>query len=43
MMRTKAQKAELVTSLADRLRRSPTIYVTDFTGLDVARITQLRR
>jgi large subunit ribosomal protein L10 len=43
MMRTKAQKAELVTSLASRLKRSPTIYVTDFTGLDVAQITQLRR
>lgn len=43
MMRTKAQKAELVTALANRLRRSPTIYVTDFTGLDVAHITQLRR
>jgi large subunit ribosomal protein L10 len=42
-MRTKAQKAELVTSLASRLKRSPTIYVTDFTGLDVAQITQLRR
>ena len=43
MMRTKAQKQELVSSLANRLRRSPTIYVTDFTGLDVARITELRR
>ena len=43
MIRTKAQKAELVTTLAERLRGSPTIYVTDFTGLDVAMITQLRR
>ena len=43
MMRTKAQKAELVTSLASRLKRASTIYVTDFTGLDVAQITQLRR
>lgn len=43
MIRTKAQKAELVSSLANRLRRSQTIYVTDFTGLDVAQITQLRR
>lgn len=43
MIRTKAQKAELVTTLANKLRNSPTIYVTDFTGLDVARITQLRR
>lgn len=43
MIRTKAQKAELVSALAERLRGSPTIYVTDFTGLDVTMITQLRR
>jgi len=43
MIRTKAQKQQLVTTLADRLRRSPTVYVTDFTGLDVAKLTQLRR
>jgi large subunit ribosomal protein L10 len=43
MIRTKAQKQESVTSLAGRLRRAPTVYVTDFTGLDVARITELRR
>ncbi len=43
MIRTKAQKQELVTALANRLRRSPTVYVTDFTGLDVAKLTQLRR
>jgi large subunit ribosomal protein L10 len=43
MIRTKAQKQELVTALATRLRRSSTVYVTDFTGLDVAKITQLRR
>lgn len=43
MIRTKAQKQELVAALADRLRRAPTVYVTDFTGLDVAKITQLRR
>ena len=43
MMRTKAQKAELVTTLVGKLKRSSTIYVTDFTGLDVAQITQLRR
>ncbi len=43
MIRTKAQKQEIVTALATRLRRSPTIYVTDFTGLNVARITELRR
>jgi large subunit ribosomal protein L10 len=43
MMRTKAQKQELVTALAARLRSARTVYVTDFTGLDVAKITQLRR
>ena len=43
MIRTKAQKQEVVTALATRLRRSRTVYVADFTGLDVAKITQLRR
>ena len=43
MIRTKAQKQEMVTALAARLRNASTIYVTDFTGLDVAKITQLRR
>ncbi len=43
MIRTKAQKQAVVAALADRLRRSTTVYVTDFTGLDVARLTQLRR
>jgi large subunit ribosomal protein L10 len=43
MMRTKAEKQEMVAALAARLRRSSTVYVTDFTGLDVAKITQLRR
>jgi large subunit ribosomal protein L10 len=43
VIRTKAQKQEVVTALANRLRRSRTVYVADFTGLDVAKITQLRR
>src|SRR5260370_33089092 len=43
MIRTKAEKQEMVTALATRLRRSPTVYVADFTGLDVAKLTQLRR
>ena len=43
MIATKAQKQETVTALAGRLRRAGTVYVTDFTGLDVAKITQLRR
>ena len=43
MIRSKAQKQEIVTALVQRLRRAPTVYVTDFTGLDVFRITELRR
>jgi large subunit ribosomal protein L10 len=43
MNRTKAQKQEMVTTLATQVAKSQTIYVTDFTGLDVARITDLRR
>jgi large subunit ribosomal protein L10 len=43
MIRTKAEKQEMVTALVSRLRRSTTVYVTDFTGLDVAKLTQLRR
>src|SRR5260370_8955561 len=43
MIRTKAEKEEMVTALATRLRRSPTVYVADFTGLNVAKLTQLRR
>ena len=43
MIRTKAQKQEVVTALVSKLRRASTVYVTDFTGLNVARITELRR
>ena len=43
MIRTKEQKQETVTALATKLRGSPTLYLTDFTGLNVARITDLRR
>ena len=43
MNRTKAQKQEMVTTLATQVAKSPTIYLTDFTGLDVAHITDLRR
>ena len=43
MIRTKAQKQEMVTGLAGKLRQAPTVYVTDFTGLNVALITELRR
>ncbi len=43
MNRTKAQKQEMVSTLATQVAKSPTIYVTDFTGLNVAHITDLRR
>lgn len=43
MNRTKAQKQEMVTTLAEQVGKSQTIYVTDFTGLNVAHITDLRR
>jgi large subunit ribosomal protein L10 len=43
MNRTKAQKQETVTTLAAQVAKSLTIYVTDFTGLNVAHITDLRR
>ena len=43
MNRTKAQKQEMVTTLAAQVAKSQTIYVTDFTGLNVAHITDLRR
>jgi large subunit ribosomal protein L10 len=43
MNRTKEQKQQTVTALAAQVAGSPTIYVTDFTGLSVARITDLRR
>jgi len=43
MNRTKAQKQEMVTTLAQQVAKSETIYVTDFTGLNVAHITDLRR
>jgi len=37
MMRTKAEKQEMVTALAARLRRSSTVYVTDFTDSTLRR------
>jgi len=43
MKATKAQKQETVTTLVARLRRSPTVYLADFTGLNVAKATDLRR
>jgi len=43
MSATKAEKQESVTTLTAKLKGSATLYVTDFTGLNVARITDLRR
>lgn len=42
-MSTKAERQATVDMLADRLDTSPNIYVTDFTGLDVGKMTTLRR
>jgi len=43
MKATKEQKAETVTALVGRLQRASTVYLADFTGLNVAKATQLRR
>lgn len=43
MSATKTEKQESVTTLTAKLKQSPSLYVTDFTGLNVARITDLRR
>lgn len=43
MKATRAQKQESVTALAGRVSRSPTLYLADFTGLNVAKATELRR
>jgi large subunit ribosomal protein L10 len=38
-----AEKEQVVTSLGQRLESSKCLYVADFTGLDVASMTELRR
>jgi len=43
MSATKTEKQESVTTLTAKLKQSPSLYLTDFTGLNVARITDLRR
>ena len=43
MKATKAQKQETVTALVGRLQRAQTIYLADFSGLNVAKATALRR
>jgi large subunit ribosomal protein L10 len=39
----RAQKEAFVTELKERIGRAPVTYLTDFTGLDVKAMTQLRR
>lgn len=39
----KTEKQQVVEQLSERLQRSPTLYLTDFTGLDVAAMTEFRR
>jgi large subunit ribosomal protein L10 len=39
----KTERQETVESLTEQLRGSPNLYVTDFTGLNVLRMTEFRR
>ena len=39
----RTQKETFVSDLRDRLQKAPVVYLTDFTGLDVKSITDLRR
>lgn len=41
--RTKKEKIAVTTELADRLRESKVLYLTDFTGLSVKDMTELRK
>jgi large subunit ribosomal protein L10 len=40
---SKTERQETVESLAEQLRASPNLYLTDFTGLNVLRMTEFRR
>jgi large subunit ribosomal protein L10 len=40
---SKTERQETVETLAKQFKASPTLYVTDFTGLNVLRMTELRR
>lgn len=42
-MATKAEKDVVVAELTDRLKASDAVYLTDYTGMTVAQISQLRR
>jgi large subunit ribosomal protein L10 len=39
----RAEKEQLVTELRDKLKSASSLYYTDFTGLNVKRMTELRR
>jgi large subunit ribosomal protein L10 len=39
----RTDKEQLVSELSSKIRRSTTLYFTDFTGLNVKRMTELRR
>jgi len=39
----RTQKESFVSDLRERINKAPVVYLTDFTGLDVKSITQLRR
>lgn len=39
----RTQKESFVSDLRERISKAPVVYLTDFTGLDVKSITQLRR
>ncbi len=39
----RAEKEQLVTDLSDKLKSAQALYYTDFTGLNVKRMTELRR
>jgi len=43
MKMKRAEKEALVTGLKDRITQSSTVYLTDFTGLSVKNMTDLRR
>src|SRR5437762_10056123 len=39
----RTEKEQLVAELRDKIRSAPALYYTDFTGLNVKRMTELRR
>jgi len=43
MKMNRTKKSEVVDQLTAQLERSPNLYLTDFTGLSVKRMTELRR